>query len=55
MHLCVELGDVLGDFTVGFSLGFAGEGLALIPMFVEVPYDALPAAVGAPENIAVGG
>ena len=55
-HLCVKLGDVVGDLLLGLRLSFAGEGLSfLLSLLVKVPDDALPAAIGTAKDVAVGG
>ncbi len=52
--LLVKLGDIVGDFLLGLSLGFAGEHFAAFDaLLVKVPDDALPAAIGPPKYIAV--
>ena len=52
----VELGDIGSDFLLGFRFRLAGEHLAPFhSLLIEVPDDALPAAIGAAEYIAVGG
>ena len=52
----VELSDVSCDFLLGLCLGFAGEHFAALDsLFVKIPDHALPAAVCAAKNIAVGG
>ena len=54
-HFLVELGDVGGNLLLCFRLGFAGEHFAALDsLLVKVPDDALPAAVCAAKNIAVG-
>ena len=53
-HLCVELCDVGCYFLLGLRLGFAGEGLSfLLSLLIEVPNDALPAAISTSEHVAV--
>ena len=44
------------NFLLCFRLGFAGEYFAAFDsLLVKVPDDALPAAIGSPKYIAVGG
>ena len=53
-HFCVELRDVSCDFLLGLGLGLAGKHFAALDsLLVEVPDDALPAAICPPKNIAV--
>ena len=55
-HLLVELGDVVGDFLLGFNFCLAGKHFAPFDsLLVKVPDDALPAAIGAAKDVAVGG
>ena len=52
----VELGDVVGNLLLGFRLRLAGEHLATLDaLLIKVPDDALPTAIGAAKDVAVGG
>ena len=55
-HLCVKLGDVVGDLLLGFDLCLAGEHFSfLLSVFIEVPDDALPSSVCSTEYVTVSG
>ena len=52
----VKLGDVAGNLLLCLCFRLAGEHFAALDsLLVKVPDDALPAAIGAAKNIAVGG
>ena len=55
-NFLVELGNVVGDLHLGLGLCLAGEHFSfLLSVFIEVPDDTLPAAIGSLEYVTVGG